>query len=157
MSIVHHMKAWWHWGEEGAVAIYKFKMTFFLIFQVIVFIVAYELSPHPGWSVIALLVIPHTVLSFRRAIIFTETEVIHRPTLLPLRRVRFEEISSFKKGPAHLPIGFVDAHPAPGVVLTLKDGRRLEFPMHGKDRPEILKRLTEATGKTSDPPTVWSP
>jgi hypothetical protein len=85
----------------------------------------------------------------RRAIIFTETEVVYRPPLGPPRRIPVASIQRIKRSRVLVPYMLRDVTLA-GVNLSLEDGTTLDWPLDFEAPEEILKRLSVLAGKTVD-------
>lgn len=91
--------------------------------------------------------LPRTLVEGRRAIIFTEAEVIYRPPLGSPRRVLMAAIQDLAISPVLITY-FLRAARRPGMTLTLTDGATEVWPLDFEGRDEILQRLSLLTGKT---------
>ena len=100
-----------------------------------------------GFLVIAAFWLPRTLAEGRRAIIFTNTEVIYRPPFAQSLCTAIAGIQSLKRSKVTLSFG-LRAIRRPGVMLTTMTGETTALPLDFKEREEILQRVSEVTGKT---------
>lgn len=96
--------------------------------------------------VIAAVTLPRTAVEGRRAIIFTDAEVLYRPPFGPPRRVLVTAIRELRRSPVIASM-FAQTSRRPGVVMTLSGGATEAWPLDFRDREEILGRLSAITGK----------
>lgn len=156
-SLLDGFQSWWQAGEETALVVYakNFRMT--LLLQCCAF-AAFCAIPSFRRYILVLLVLTvltlsRTVAEGRRAIIFTESEVIYRPALARLRRVPFSSIRNLTRTNVTV---FYLLRPSSrlGVTMTLTNGEEEVWPLDFNERDEVLRRLSAATGKTIEGRTV---
>lgn len=140
-------QSWRHAGEDGALAIYVKGVRWILLLLccmlILLFFVLYDKK---FILVIAVVTVPRTALELRRAIIFTDAEVLYRPPFGPLRCVLVTAIRELRRSPVFVSV-FVRASRSPGLVITLSGGATEAWPLDFRDREEILGRLSAITGK----------
>jgi hypothetical protein len=150
-SFLASFKAWRRAGEEGALAAYRKSVRILCLVQlcgIALFVFAF---PQLSWTTLgigALAMCCNFGLG-RRAIIFTETEVVYRPPLGPPRRIPVASIQRIKRSRVLVPYMLRDVTLA-GVNLSLEDGTTLDWPLDFEAPEEILKRLSVLAGKTVD-------
>jgi hypothetical protein len=136
-------RSWRYAGEEAAVVIYAKSIKKTLLLQCCGFAVFFLAFQQFIWSlvVVAMIVLPRTLAEGRRAIIFTETEVIYRPPLGSPRRVLIATIRDLVISPVLITY-FLRTARRPGVIMTLRDGATEAWPLDFEGRDEILQRLS---------------
>lgn len=99
LSVINAAKAarnWYHAGEEEAVAVYSKNMAPIIIVQAGLLVIFWFVlrAAHCQFviPIVSLFIFPRALAESRRAIIFSRDEVIERPTLGSLRRVRLTMI-----------------------------------------------------------------
>lgn len=117
-----------------------------------------KLRQYPaGLLALAAFALSRTLAEGRRAIIFTEKEVIHRPPLGRPRRVLISRIEGLMR--SNVIVSYMlRASRRPGVIMTLTNGEEEVWPLDFDERDEILRRLSAATDKaiqgTEPTPTI---
>jgi hypothetical protein len=154
-SGVTRFHAWWHAGEDGAVAVYTRTRGVLVIGLVMAFwaiaaIVCWNLFPQYLAIPFAFGVIEfgQAVAAQRMAIIFTPTEVIYRPQISPPIRVPLKAIVSMRRTSLvyTLPLLSFRRYPKPAIALVLLLGQETVIPVDFSASGEIFRRLREATG-----------
>jgi hypothetical protein len=93
--------------------------------------------------------LPRTLIEARRAIIFTNAEIIYRPPLGPPRRVPIAMVQHLTKSRVATSY-LLRASGRPGIIITLANGAKEAWPLDFDGRDEILQRLGALTGKAID-------
>jgi hypothetical protein len=145
------LSSWWHAGEEGALVVFTKRVLARFLFVSIAFVGFWIFIPlfHQRPLALALLAavaLPRVLVEARRAIIFTETQLIYRPPLAGVRRipiVGIQGLRSAKVARSYL----LRAAWVPGVLLRMKTGEMVSLPLDLKERHEILQRLSALVGE----------
>ena len=146
------LRSWLHAGEEGALIVYNKHYRVKLLLVCCTLATSWAFLPVMrqcpiGFLVIAAFWLPRTLAEGRRAIIFTNTEVIYRPPFAQPLRTAIAGIQSLKRSKVTLSVG-LRAIRGPGVLLTTMTGETTALPLDFKEREEILQRVNAVTGKT---------
>jgi hypothetical protein len=149
-SLLGRFQSWLHAGEEGAVAVYPTQgIRKILLLQCGGIAIFLYLFPDTARFLIPIASVGFlcTLAEDRRAIIFTEREVIYRPPLGQPRHLLIPMIQSLKRSVV-LVAYLVRATRRPGVTITLSNGAEEVWPLAIESRDEVLQRLSALTGKT---------
>ena len=84
----------------------------------------------------------------RRAIVFTNMELVYRPPVGGPVRASIAGIQGIKRSQVARLVGYQRLSSTQGMLLTMANGETIAMPLDFKERAEILQRLTVVTGKT---------
>jgi hypothetical protein len=153
-TLTHHFRSWLHAGEDRAIAIYnkRYRLKFFLTCCILggAWMFFFEMRERRGPIVLLGLTafwLPRALAEGRRAIVFTNTELVYRPPVGRPIRALIAGIQGIKRSKVARLVG-----PRPsfttGVLLTMANGETIAMPLDFKERGEILQRLSAVTGKS---------
>jgi hypothetical protein len=149
-SLTNDFRRWLHAGEQGAVVVYSKPFGWRLLFQgsiTVSWLLIPSLHRLPILPIVmGALMLPRTLAEGRRAIIFTQTEIIYRPPFARPCHFTIGCIQRIKRRRVTVYSG-LEPSPVPGVAMTLASGVKELLPLDFKDRAEILRRLSSVTGK----------
>ena len=119
-----------------------------LVFQCCAFAMFWVFMPffRQYLLLLAALITPRVPAEGRRAIIFTQTEVIYRPPFARPISASIAGVQNIKRSKVLISYG-LKAYSVPGAVLTMANGETVALPLDFKERDEILRRLSAVTGK----------
>jgi hypothetical protein len=146
-SVLAGFQRWLHAGEEGALKVYPKRIRKVLLLQCGALAIFLYRFPQYAWPLVIVAIIGFlfTLADGRRAIIFTELEVIYRPPLGSPRRVLISTIQCLKQSVV-LVAYMIRASRRPGVTITLKNGGEEVWPLDVEDRDGVLQRFSALTG-----------
>jgi len=139
------ISAWWHMGEEDAIAVYRRRIWFESVIAIALgaplaglWIVRFR-----EWFLLvpgALFLLFRVLAEKRQAVIFSRDSVKYRPTFGAPRSVRLSEIADTNKCQVLLSFDW-HAVFVSGVKLMLIDGSSFVLPLNFPNSKEILTRL----------------
>ncbi len=151
MSLTPRFKQWLHAGEESTSIVFGKSIGPILLIEFLVLAGAWILSStireYPySLPALALVFIPLTVLEGRKAIIFTDFEIVYRPAFGDPVRTVIAEIQAITRSTVTVAV-FLRVSRAPGLVIKLRDGRTVTIPLDFRQRDKIIRRVSMATGR----------
>jgi hypothetical protein len=147
-SALAGFQCWLHAGEEEAVAVYPKSIRKIFLLQCGALAAFLYLFPQYAYPliIVAIIGLLWTLAMGRKAIIFTEAEVIYRPPFSQPRRVRISMIQGLTRSVV-LVAYLLRASPRPGMTIALANGAKELWPLDIEGRDEILHRLSVLTGR----------
>lgn len=146
------VNAWLHAGEEDGIIFYHQRFAGRLVYQACVLAALllvfpfYRRIPHTVLIGLSVAVVLRTLSERRRAIIFTDKEIVYRPAFGGPRRVQFEKLMNIRRK-AIAESYLLRPNVVPAIELHFNNGEILDLPLDFRERREILQRLSAATGK----------
>lgn len=150
-SLGNYFRSWFHAGEERATAKYAKRCWMLLLLESCVFAGFFLLVREVRWPIVVIMgiALPRTLAEGRRAVIFTEVEIIYRPPFGQPRRVPIAAVRALRVCQVVVTY-FARPSRRPGVAITLADGTREVWPLDFEEHDEILRRLSALTGKAAE-------
>jgi len=154
-SLLHHFRCWLHAGEDGAIVIYnkRYRLKLFLTCCILgaAWMLFPEMRERRGPLILLGLTafwLPRMLAEGRRAIVFTNMELVYRPPVGGPVRASIAGIQGIKRSQVARLVGYQRLSSTQGMLLTMANGETIAMPLDFKERAEILQRLTVVTGKT---------
>jgi hypothetical protein len=140
--VLRRISHWWRAGEEGASTVYR-KGYSIPVVVVAVCLGILSIGPQtrePTLLVLYALAVGRALLERRRAVIFSDDQVVYRPAMGRVRRILLRDIERVERTTIALSF-LLKAMPVRAVRLYLRDGKEEVVPVDFLEHKTIVSRL----------------